>query len=54
VKVERDAGIAEWFDAAEAMGISNSPAFRTQPSSVARLSSTPQSRSSIALCRYSG
>jgi hypothetical protein len=32
---------------------SNSPARSTQPSSVARLSSKPVSRSSIALCRYS-
>jgi hypothetical protein len=32
----------------ETMGISNSPTLRTQPSSVARLGSTPVSRSSIA------
>ena len=39
---------------AAANGISNSPTRITQPSIVARLISTPVSRSRIALCRYSG
>src|ERR1019366_1513554 len=37
-----------------AIGISNSPTLRTQPSSVARLISKPRSLSRITLCRCSG
>src|SRR5271165_2237828 len=39
---------------AATIGISNSPTFRTQPSSVARLISKPMSLSRIMLCRYRG
>ncbi|MGC2109674.1 MAG: hypothetical protein WA655_09165 [Candidatus Korobacteraceae bacterium] len=40
--------------ASDGGGISNSPTFRTQPSSVARLISRPRSLPRIMLCRYRG